>query len=210
MMNTSEKSTYPFFESIRIEDGMIQNGLFHLNRMMFTCLKNFKSFNHHDIFSKIVIPDDYKSTLCKLKILYNETDFSFSLSPYERKEIRFLQMVINDSIIYEFKSTQRLEFDLLLKEKGEANDVLIIKNGFVSDSGVANIVFFHDNVMLTPADCLLAGTERQRLIKEGILDAVKIKMEDIPYMDGFSIINAMNPLGSQPINPIKQILPVKL
>lgn len=208
MKNISGKYTFPFFESIRIEDGQLQNTKYHLQRMMLTCLGAFGSFKFSHLFEDFIIPEEFRDEISKLKLYYNESRWDFEIFSYQRKPVESLQMVDAKDLIYERKYTQRLAIEELTRDKGQCDDILIIKEGLVTDTSIANIVFFHDNVLLTPADCLLAGTERQRLLKEGIADAVRIRTEDIPYFDGFCIINAMNPLGCRPVSPVKNILPI--
>lgn len=208
-MNTSEKYIFPFFESIRVENGEFQNTKYHLQRMMFTCLRTYNHFDFSNLLEDIVVPDEFREGLVKLKVYYNESQLKFKFSTYERKPAEKLRMIEGGDILYDKKRTDRKAIELLTGQKGDCDDILIIKDGLVTDTSIANILFFHDNIMLTPSDCLLAGTERQRLLKEGLVDAVKIKTEDIPYFDGFCIINAMNPFGSRPIIPVTNIISLK-
>jgi 4-amino-4-deoxychorismate lyase len=79
----------------------------------------------------------------------------------------------------------------LHKQKGNADDVLIIKNNEVTDTSFANVIFFDGNRWVTPKHPLLPGTQRAFLLENGIISEAVIKFSDIPAFQKIRIINAM-------------------
>ena len=114
---------------------------------------------------------------------------------YQTPIIHSLQVVQNDSIEYEYKSTKREELDRIFKQRGLADDIIIVKNRRVTDSYFANLVFFDGKKWWTPDRPLLQGIKRQSLINLGLLKTKKIFKKDLSTFQKVSLINAMLDLG---------------
>lgn len=71
------------------------------------------------------------------------------------------------------------------------DDIIIVKNGLVTDASSSNLVFVRDGNFVTPADCLLPGTKRQLLLDKGMIRQEKVRVEDIWHYDSVLFINAM-------------------
>ena len=72
------------------------------------------------------------------------------------------------------------------------DDFLLIKNGLVTDTSYANIVFKNSNGdWYTPASYLLPGTKRASLIKKRIIREIKMTVHDIKKYSEARLINAM-------------------
>ena len=84
--------------------------------------------------------------------------------------------IIHADIEYPLKYEDRHEINHLFGQKGDADEIIIIKNGLVTDTSIANLAFFDKGQWITPAQPLLNGTTRQRLLDEN-----KIICADIPY-----------------------------
>jgi 4-amino-4-deoxychorismate lyase len=87
-----------------------------------------------------------------------------------------------------------------------ADDVIFIKNGYVTDASFANLVFFNGSSWITPATPLLRGTMRERLIHQGIITEQLITAENVLKMKSVKLINAMNDFDTAPEIPIERIL----
>ena len=82
----------------------------------------------------------------------------------------------------------------LLLQKGDADEIIIVKNGRLTDTSYSNIALFDGNRWVTPAHPLLKGTMRQSLIDKGLLEEKDIMAEDFPKYLEVRLINAMMPL----------------
>ena len=79
--------------------------------------------------------------------------------------------------------------------RGEADEVVIIRNGLLTDTSYSNIALFDGRHWVTPRQPLLRGTMRQSLLDAGVLTEQDIKAEDWSSYRRVSLINAMMPLG---------------
>ncbi len=93
----------------------------------------------------------------------------------------------------------------MLQEKGECDDILILKNGKVTDTSIANIVFFDGNKWYTPEFPLLNGTTRERLVSEKKIILRDITFKQIKSFEGFRLINSMIDFENQELININSI-----
>ncbi len=196
---------FPLVETIKIDNGIPQNLRYHKFRFEESYLLYYKSLPEKQFPMQINIPLEYQTGIVKLRLLYNKNNFSFEYSFYKKKNIHTLKPVFDDNIDYPVKYTDRSAIDKLMKLKEDRDDILIIKNGFVTDSSFTNIVFFDGNKWYTPSSPLLQGTTRERLIDKEIITAAPIKYDDLDYFRKFKLINAMIDFDDAPEIDIKNI-----
>jgi 4-amino-4-deoxychorismate lyase len=120
-------------------------------------------------------------------------------TPYLPKKIQRLQIVSAD-IDYNYKYADRKILETLLKRYPSADDVLIEKKGYLTDTTIANIAFYDGTTWLTPKIPLLEGTVRARLLNEKLLTTADIKKEDIGSFTHVALMNAM--IGFKILNHI--------
>ena len=70
-------------------------------------------------------------------------------------------------------------FESLLLANKDVDEVIIEKNGYLTDTTIANIAFFDGKQWFTPEKPLLKGTMRAKLIEEGFLQTKNIKSEEL-------------------------------
>ncbi len=129
-----------------------------------------------------------RTGLYRCRIIYAKEIEKIEYIPYRIKEIHTFKLLHSD-ISYELKYENREQIEALLKKKENADDIIIVKEGLITDTSIANLCFFDGKEWLTPKKPLLKGTTRQRLI-----DTKKIKTADIHYkdIDNYSKIALMN------------------
>ena len=137
---------------------------------------------------KVTVPS---TGLYKCRIVYDQLSKEVSFTPYSPKRIRRVRVVEDNSIDYAHKFTDRTSIDQLFLQRGDCDDVLIVKNGKVTDCSFSNIVFRKGDQWVTPDTPLLEGTMRQRLLDENLIRSREIRGDDIRSFDTFRIINAM-------------------
>ena len=71
------------------------------------------------------------------------------------------------------------------------DDIIIIRNGLVTDSYYANLCFEKKGELFTPVVPLLNGTKRMKLISEKKIIPIDIKPKEINSYDRIHLINAM-------------------
>lgn len=192
-------------ETIKIIDGIPQNLYWHKNRLEKSFLKIFKSESKIKINECLSIPDQYKKGIIKARFLYNENSFACEFSNYASSKISSIKIVLDNQIDYSFKFADRKSINKLLLLKDDCDDILIIKNGRVTDTSIANIVFYDRKRWITPSQPLLEGTCRARLLSEGRIEVDEVMVNDIKLFSQFKLINAMNEFDSQESYDIKII-----
>jgi 4-amino-4-deoxychorismate lyase len=71
------------------------------------------------------------------------------------------------------------------------DDIIVIKNGILTDTSIANIAYKINEIWYTPKTPLLNGTTRQRYLDNGIIHEKDIGINDIHKIEEFAILNAM-------------------
>ena len=86
----------------------------------------------------------------------------------------------------------------LLAQKGDCDEILIIKNGYVTDCSIGNLIFRQGTQWFTPDTPLLEGTQRAKLLTQGRIKVRSILATDLHLFEEVRLINALN--GLEEIN----------
>ncbi len=190
-----------FSEAIKLKDGVLYNLPYHEMRMK----RTIENFSGKSFPLLIDIPEDKKKGLYKCRIVYSNKILSIEFIPYSFRVVRNLSLVRNNLIDYSHKYTDRIELNTLLTQSG-CDDIIIIKNGFITDASSSNLVFEDRTGLYTPNTYLLRGTKREYLLDRGIIKECTIKEKDIEKYDFVYLINAMIDLKDEIKIPITKIV----
>lgn len=204
-MNLFRKYMYQLVESLKLKDGIIQNLDYHQGRMNCSLEELFPGTEHIELSDVLTIPEDCQSGLYKIRVVYNRIIEKIEIEPYQLRIIQSLKVVHHESVDYHLKYTDRQVLQELFEQRGTCDDVLIIKNGFVSDSFTANVLFFDGTTWYTSTTPLLKGTKRQYLLDEGIISEREIREGDIAEYQKVGLINALIDFEEMPVIPIERI-----
>lgn len=141
-------------------------------------------------------PSALTSGTTKCRLLYNvEGIAEIDFTPYIPREINSLRIIEAPSELdYHLKYADRSALHRLLDQRGEADDVLIIRDGLLTDTSYTNLILRFGEQLLTPRRPLLEGVQRQHLLQAGIVHQADLRMEDLQRSDEILLINAMLPL----------------
>lgn len=195
-----------FLETIKIKNGKIYNFPYHTRRMRQTA-RNFFAFSPELRTEDINPPKELSGKLVKCRIVYDSSIREITFTPYTFRPIHSLRIIEDNSIEYPFKSTAREKINTLFSLREECDDIIIIKNGKVTDTSFTNVVFENDEGLFTPSSYLLNGTQRQYLLEQHIIRETDISLSDLPKYNRVYLINAMINLAdniSLPINNLKR------
>ena len=78
-----------------------------------------------------------------------------------------------------FRDADRTEINKLYHQKGNFDDILIVKNNLITYTSICNIVLYDGTKYYTPALPLLKGTMRQCLIDKRIIFEDEINLNNI-------------------------------
>src|SRR5690348_9252051 len=154
-----------FIETLCILDGNAMQLSWHQARVDLTfrlCMSYAKPFSIEAILEKQ--EDIPASGKVKCTIEYGPDDHLVRWKVYEHKLIRTLKLVeIPKGYDYRFKYADRTMIDRLYAWRDESDDILMTRDGWITDTSIANIAFLKNNRWYTPAQPLLAGTTWKRL-----------------------------------------------
>jgi 4-amino-4-deoxychorismate lyase len=180
-----------FIETLRLTDGQLFNLHHHNQRLNQTRRIYFEDIQEWDLAKMINVPSNFQKGFFKCRVTYGQQVEQIEIEPYLPRFIQRLRLINDDTIEYSFKHQNRVHLNTLFAKRGEADDVLITKNGFVTDTTYANIVFWDGQAWFTPDTFLLAGTQRARLLEEGVIFEQKIRAQDLPKYSHARLINSM-------------------
>ncbi len=174
-------------ETIRIEDGEVFNLSYHQARCDESRKSLFASTNRLNLSSVIQAPH---KGLYRCRILYNEKIHSIEYIPYILKEMHILKIISSD-LEYTHKYANRDTLNKLLQSHTDADEIIIEKNGYLTDTTIANIAFYDGQQWFTPEKPLLKGTMRAKLLDDKFLHTKKIRKEDISNYTQVALMNSM-------------------
>ena len=178
-----------FLETICIQQGEVQNKPRHEERMYRTASHfGFKSPALPDLLP--LLPKKLRDTKVKCRIIYRETIQELTFEPYLPRKITSLKL-IEASPDYAFKLADRHTLNDLLEKKGDCDEILITRNGFITDTSYSNVVLRRGDTYFTPEIPLLNGTKRQKLLQEGRITEKQIHRDSLQTYDRVYLINAM-------------------
>lgn len=178
-------------ETICYNDGAFQNLGFHEARMHEACRSLFgepQAFALQEALRTVQLP---AIGLFKVRMVYDLSNFNISCEPYSLRTIGSLKIVHDDEITYAHKFVDRSQLNRLFEQRGDCDEVIIVRKGKVTDATVANLIFRKGSDWATPANALLHGTMRSKLLREGVVREMEIRGEDIHQFDACRLINAM-------------------
>ncbi len=134
--------------------------------------------------------DPPRHGLYRCRVLYCDTVEKIEYLPYQEKDIRHFKL-IHSNIDYTLKYADREDINALLTQKGSADEIIIVKDGLITDTSIANICFYDGAQWLTPRVPLLKGTTRQRFLDQGKLIEADISYTQIDTFEKIGLLNAM-------------------
>ncbi len=194
-----------FIETIRIDNGRVCNLPYH-NRRLNDTRAHFWPESTPLQLSDHLFPG-CKAGIVKARVVYGEKGIEdASYSSYVMRHVHSLALIQADDIDYTYKSTGREPLNRLFALRGVCDDILIVKQGLLTDTSIANIAFYNGTHWYTPAHPLLKGTKRAALLEEGILQEKDIRPEDLSSFSTVRLFNAMIDWGELEL-PVRNIIP---
>jgi 4-amino-4-deoxychorismate lyase len=154
--------------------------------------------------STIEIPKAFQSGIFKCRVIYDRELKHIQFLPYVPRQIRKLKLVDAGSLEYPFKYLDRSGIEKLQKKHPDFDEIILVKNGYITDTSYSNLAFLSENKWFTPYKPLLNGTCRQRLIDMGIVHPIQIMPDNLGAFQSVSLINSMLDLNDM-IFPVEAI-----
>lgn len=169
------------------DHGIAHNLFYHQQRLNAT-LQKFNIETSY-LLSELISPPD--CLLYRCRFLYDASSYHIEYLPYISKKITSLRLIHDDTLEYSSKYSDRNQLNQLFNARDGCDDILIVKNGYLTDTTTANIALFIDDRWLTPKTPLLEGTTRSRLIREGKIFPVSLRVSDLVRAQKIALMNAL-------------------
>lgn len=194
-----------FLETIKYEDGRWFNLGLHQHRMNHCrriCLQRSDAILLAEVLATLSLPP---TGLFKVRIQYDEEIDKIEWMPYQLKYPGSLRLVYHDSVDYSFKYQNRTVLDNLFAKRGDCDDIIIVKQGLLTDTYYANIALFDGQRWVTPAHPLLSGTQRARLLAQNRIVPGDIKVRELPNYQKLIMLNAFMDFDTSVEVPVSSI-----
>ncbi|MCK3683361.1 aminotransferase class IV [Maribellus sp. YY47] len=192
-------------ETIRCINGELHNLSYHQSRFNLV-RKNFLGCTDTVVLKEhIQVPEECQNGLFKCRVLYSAQIEKIEFLPHEYRTIQSLQVIKEEAIDYGYKFADRENLGELFTQKGDCDDIVIVKNNCITDSYTANLVFFDGSEWWTPDTPLLPGTQRARLLSDGKIKVCRITLDDLDKYTKAGLINAMQDLENMPVITVENI-----
>lgn len=181
---------YQFIETIRIESGQIQNIAYHNARFNRTRSTFFGSSETIDLID-FIQPSPHELGVLKCRLIYSRDIDEISYAPYTIRPVHTLKLVEDKAIRYPYKSVNRENINQLFDQRSAADDVLITRDGRLTDTSIANVALYNGTSWVTPSTPLLEGTQRAKLLDQHAIIEKEILVEELSSYSAITLFNAM-------------------
>lgn len=195
-----------YIETIRIEKGRLRNIAYH-DRRMNEVRREVWGVDRSVSLETYIDASPYEErTRCR--VTYGRDVESVEFFPYQIRPVHSLQLVRGGQIEYRRKRADRSELNALFACRGEADDVLIVRGGLLTDTSIANIALGDGTGWYTPASPLLEGIQRACLLDAGMIRPLDIHADDLSRFQKIRLFNAMIDFGEIEID-CSAIMPLR-
>jgi 4-amino-4-deoxychorismate lyase len=185
------------FETICVENRQLKNIKYHQARLSKT-RKDLWGYTNELSLADLAIPDFVTDRRHKLRIAFSLEMEEIRWELHVPRTISSIKKVYDDEVDYSYKYNDRSVLIRLFDQRGNADEILIIKNGLVTDSFYCNVAFSKNGVWFTPTTNLLPGTQRNFLLDKSIINEAVISEKDILKYSHIRLFNALTDWDSAP------------
>lgn len=194
-----------FIETICYDQGQFHRIDLHNERCNRTRNHFFGTVFNLQLELFLAVPSWLKDETVKCKVTYGKEITGIEYELYKVRPVKSLQLVNDDAIDYAFKYADRTKLSQLHQFRGQADDILIVKNGYITDISYANILLKKDGMWYSPQYPLLHGTRIESYFRQGVVTPALLRPEDLPLFSEARIVNAMISIENSPVIPVRNI-----
>jgi 4-amino-4-deoxychorismate lyase len=133
--------------------------------------------------------------LYKCRIAFDSKIQKIEYLPYRKREINSLRIVEVQIESLPYKKADRSDLNRAFAMRGNYDEVLLVKNGLLTDTSICNIALFDGFSWVTPSKPLIYGVNRANLIEEGKIVEKDILLDDLENFSHIRLFNAMIEFG---------------
>ncbi len=180
-----------FFETIKIQDGLLCFPEDHQRRFDLTRQHHFPSASPIFLNEVIEVPESSRKGTVRCRVDYADTILSIGFFPYQISDHRQVLILESPTLQYRWKYADRSCFTQALAENPGMDDIIFTHKGFLTDTTFSHLALLRQDRWYTPESYLLPGTKRARLLKENRLSPLPLRPEDLVQFEALAFINAM-------------------
>jgi 4-amino-4-deoxychorismate lyase len=184
-----------FVESIKLKDGVFSRLKLHQERVNKAFDTNFpdeEPISIFEILNQYAIP---QNGIYKCRIVYDADVRLVEIVPYVRREIKSLKLVVTNIETRTFKPENRTLYNEAFAQRGDCDDVLLVRNGLLTDTSYCNVALYDGENWFTPRVPLLYGVDRADLLASGKLIEKDIEVSELKDYTQIALFNAMIEFG---------------
>lgn len=184
-----------FIESIQLSDGELHRIALHqerVNRVFNDFFPDAEPFSLNEVFSSEQLP---QKGLYKCRIVFDKAIQLIEIQPYIRRKIRSLKLVDATIKSLPYKSENRSELNEAYAKRQDCDDVLIVVDGFITDSWYANVALWDGENWYTPAKPIINGVQRKSLLNDHKILEKDIAKTTLADYKRIRLFNAMIEFG---------------
>ncbi len=193
-------------ETIQVKDGEFQNIEFHNKRYNSSRFDLFRIKENYQLENLIKVPTECSNGIFRCRVIYEEVIQEVAFIPYISKKIKTFKLIDVNNWDYSYKYADRSFMNNLLTENKEFDEVIMTKNGFITDCTIANLAFWDGLNWCTPSTPLLNGTKRQQLLEKQEIIERDIQIKDLEKYKGVCLINVFRELSKVEFLTVKTII----
>jgi len=184
-----------FIESIQLKDGQFKRLELHqarLQKAMADFYPNVPFIDLAELLKQTSFPTE---GMYKCRVVYDSEVRLIEFVPYIQREIHSLKLVETDVESKPYKMEDRSGLNVAFAKRGECDDVLLVKNGLLTDTSYSNIALYDGKQWFTPRVPLLYGVNRAQLLTEGKLIEKDLKPDELVNFQRIALFNALIEFG---------------
>lgn len=180
-----------FIESIRLNNGVFDRITLHQERVNRIFHEFFPENEPVSIVKELSFYDFPKQGLFKVRFIFDDQCRKVEFIPYFRRNIKSLRLLETDIENRFYKLENRAEFEAAFADRKGSDDVLLVKNGLLTDISYANIALFDGEKWVTPRLPLISGVHRSELLAHGKIFENDIYVDELINYQRIIVFNAM-------------------
>lgn len=178
-------------ETICVENRKLKNLSYHEARLNKTRKELWGYTDQWNLAELLEVPESISNEKHKCRVAYSKEIDHIKWELHTLRTVKSIRRVYSSTVDYSFKYDKREELNSLFAQRKDADEILIIKNGWVTDAFYYNVAFGDGKNWFTPSTYLLPGTQRAYLLDQGIIRERDISEADIFSYSAIKLFNAL-------------------
>ena len=184
-----------FVESIQLKAGQFKRLELHQVRLQKALAESYPNVKVIELAESLKNTYFPTEGLFKCRVVYDSEIRLIEFAPYIRREVRSLKLIETEIESHYYKLEDRSGLNAAFAQRGDCDDVLLVRDGLLTDTSYCNIALYDGENWFTPGIPLVYGVNRAELLAEGKLIKKDITVTDLKNYRQIALFNAMIEFG---------------